>query len=1104
MSLLYDRKLVLPAKWTVKDVPTGACATVASLGRRFWKSLTPGCANLTNNCVCISIAPVQSSTKISAPTSFLCWAILDEEVDTDALAIPLDWCSKYRHIFDSKSSPSNALYLSPASSTPLTVIMVTALSNEAYIHAHGDHSVLDEWFSSESYTLRQGDIYSIRSKGSSSNDDHVAFRYRLEMLEPVLQGHALRGTTEIILALSQAGSFTADTDMDGLLEEQDVIEIDESFLGSSVLTPTFEVTHRDECQPLPLNRRKDKDVELALRYTCKPLSTLVNHEEDHYTLYLHTTDLGKIGILNGDWAIRVIANDTLCNSKRCVATSPLLLHNICSEEADVFSHVLPQINVGPSPFGSSNPTIPIARTVTIARVASPTSINRLYQPLFIHSLKSYFDTGKRLVKQGDIIAVPFDTDCCRWTNEPDKILNEDIDIDFGHQNGEPRVNEVVFFKVTNIEYEVMSTASPSLQDIYTGSTMGELGCWVDANVTRVIQTGVEHSRVPDVRSYLKLDTASSTILTILEAEPSSLLLGPGSPFSKILALSSAALAQRAVDYNLNLSFLLKGSRGIGKFSVASWVAQRLGLNLLEIDCYDILGETDVKTEAMIQVRFEQAKACTPCLVVLRHLEALMQTTQAPDAKKAVVTALRESINDVQTSWKITGYPVVVIGTTSETGRVPPSLMGCFKQEVAFEAPNEGERLEILTCLLAKLEISSDVSLLNLATQTAALLARDLRDLVTRAKAASIERVMKLTSLKWEDLSSSVIPLSANDFDVALGKARDSYSESIGAPKIPNVTWDDVGGLAHVKSDILDTIQLPLDHPELFADGLKKRSGILLYGPPGTGKTLIAKAVATSCSLNFFSVKGPELLNMYIGESEANVRRVFQRARDAKPCVIFFDELDSVAPKRGNHGDSGGVMDRIVSQLLAELDGMSGGSEGSDVFVIGATNRPDLLDPALLRPGRFDRMLYLGVSDTHEAQLNILEALTRKFRLDPDLDLRTISQKCPFNYTGADFYALCSDAMLNAMSRKAESIEEKIGKYFIYSSCPPSPQHPHPITSQYYLAELAAPEDITVYVSQGDFDRALDSLVPSVSQAEMQHYAQVQKRFSQEPGVDGDA
>lgn len=195
--------------------------------------------------------------------------------------------------------------------------------------------------------------------------------------------------------------------------------------------------------------------------------------------------------------------------------------------------------------------------------------------------------------------------------------------------------------------------------------------------------------------------------------------------------------------------------------------------------------------------------------------------------------------------------------------------------------------------------------------------------------------------------------------------------------------------------------------------------------------------------------------MYIGESEANVRRVFQRARDAKPCVIFFDELDSVAPKRGNQGDSGGVMDRIVSQLLAELDGMSEGKGGNDVFVIGATNRPDLLDPALLRPGRcapfppfacsplpheltgmllyppghdhsFDRMLYLGVSDNHAAQLNIMRALTRKFKLAPETDLARLADQCPFNYTGADFYALCSDAMLKAMTRKATEVDNRIG------------------------------------------------------------------------------
>jgi peroxin-6 len=269
-------------------------------------------------------------------------------------------------------------------------------------------------------------------------------------------------------------------------------------------------------------------------------------------------------------------------------------------------------------------------------------------------------------------------------------------------------------------------------------------------------------------------------------------------------------------------------------------------------------------------------------------------------------------------------------------------------------------------------------------------------------------------------------------------------------------------------------------------------GILLYGPPGTGKTLLAKAVATSCSLNFLSVKGPELLNMYIGESEANVRRIFQRARDASPCLIFMDELDSVAPKRGNQGDSGGVMDRIVSQLLAELDGMSKASDGL-VFVMGATNRPDLLDPALLRPGRFDQMLYLSIATTHEAQFDILIALTRRFNLDPDLDLREIAEMCPFNYTGADFYALCSDAMLKAMTRKAEAVDERIRQLDGITSMEDK-KWPHPLTPQYYLGNMATEDEIEVRVGKEDFVEALRKLVPSVSAGEMEHYERVQGEF----------
>ncbi|EFN50862.1 hypothetical protein CHLNCDRAFT_28658, partial [Chlorella variabilis] len=177
--------------------------------------------------------------------------------------------------------------------------------------------------------------------------------------------------------------------------------------------------------------------------------------------------------------------------------------------------------------------------------------------------------------------------------------------------------------------------------------------------------------------------------------------------------------------------------------------------------------------------------------------------------------------------------------------------------------------------------------------------------------------------------------------------------------IPSVKWEDVGGLHDIKRAILDTVELPLKHPELFAGGLRRRSGVLLYGPPGTGKTLLAKAVATECSISFLSVKGPELINMYVGESERQIREasVFARARRARPCVVFFDELDSLAPARGRGSDSGGVMDRVVSQLLAEIDGVQVG----DVFLVGATNRPDLLDPALLRPGRLDKLLYVGIA-----------------------------------------------------------------------------------------------------------------------------------------------
>ncbi|GBG82844.1 hypothetical protein CBR_g36373 [Chara braunii] len=312
----------------------------------------------------------------------------------------------------------------------------------------------------------------------------------------------------------------------------------------------------------------------------------------------------------------------------------------------------------------------------------------------------------------------------------------------------------------------------------------------------------------------------------------------------------------------------------------------------------------------------------------------------------------------------------------------------------------------------------------------------------------------------------------DDVNKALGRLKLRAASKIGTPKVPNVKWEDVGGLEDVKSAILDTIELPLKHRELFSSGLRRRSGILLYGPPGTGKTLLAKAVATECSLNFLSVKGPELINMYIGESEKNVREIFEKARQARPCVVFFDELDALAPARGASGDSGGVMDRVVSQMLAEIDGLQGG--GQDLFIIGASNRPDLIDPALMRPGRFDKLLYVGVSADVMQRVRVLEALTLKFKLDASVDLSAIAQRCPPNFTGADLYALCADAWMQAVKRKVD--------------CKMSDSEEH--------ADESGDNDDEddVVVKMVDFKKAQSELTPSLSMKELERYNHLRTQF----------
>lgn len=298
--------------------------------------------------------------------------------------------------------------------------------------------------------------------------------------------------------------------------------------------------------------------------------------------------------------------------------------------------------------------------------------------------------------------------------------------------------------------------------------------------------------------------------------------------------------------------------------------------------------------------------------------------------------------------------------------------------------------------------------------------------------------------------------------------QEIFSNEIGAPKIPEVHWEDIGGLANLKHEIIRRIELPLLHNS----GIKS-SGLLFYGPPGTGKTLLAKAVATECKLHFLSVKGPELLNMYVGQSEKNIRDIFERAKSASPCIIFFDELDALAPNRGKSGDSGGVMDRVVSQLLAEMDGL-----GSSIstFIIGATNRPDLIDPALLRPGRFDKLLYIGIYSDSESQLSVLKAITRKFTLDDDSLLERVADKLPVNLTGADLQSVCANAWLNAAKRIIEKYESEF-------------------SGDEKSRENHEKPEGNVVVEIEDFIGAIEELVPSVTKDELDRYETLNRELS---------
>ncbi|RRJ33560.1 CDC48 family AAA ATPase [Halocatena pleomorpha] len=509
--------------------------------------------------------------------------------------------------------------------------------------------------------------------------------------------------------------------------------------------------------------------------------------------------------------------------------------------------------------------------------------------------------------------------------------------------------------------------------------------------------------------------------------------------------------------------LLHGPPGTGKTLMAKAVASEIDAYFTNISGPEIMSKFYGESEEQLREIFEEASDNAPAIVFIDELDAIApkrgETTG--DVERRVVAQLLSLMDGLEERGQVT-----VIGATNRVDALDPALRrgGRFDREIEVGVPDQEGRKEILQVHTRGMPLTDDVDLDVYAENTHGFVGADLESLAKEGAMTALRRIRPQLDLESDEIDSEVLEdlrVTDDDFRDALKGIEPSALREVFV-EVPDVTWNSVGGLENTKDRLRETIQWPIDYPEVFRTmDMASAKGVLLYGPPGTGKTLLAKAIANEANSNFISIKGPELLNKYVGESEKGVRDVFSKARENAPTVVFFDEIDSIAGERGQRMSDSGVGERVVSQLLTELDGVE---ELDDVVVIAATNRPDLIDSALLRPGRLDRHVHVPVPD-EEARQAIFEVHTRDKPLADAVDLERLARMSD-GYVGADIEAVCREAAMIATREfidhvDAEEIETSVGN---------------------------------VRITMDHFEQALEETSPSVTDEVREQYDEIEDQF----------